>query len=49
MNTKINSYQENLKDLRSNLGEMLPINALDVFDNELIEDYNMDTKILYKK
>lgn len=34
MNTKTNSYQENLKDLRTNLGTMLPKDALNVFDTD---------------
>ncbi len=34
MNTKSNSYQDNLKELRSNLGNMLPEDALKVFDND---------------
>ena len=46
MNTKINSYQENLKDLRSNLGEMLPKNALDVFDNDAENLQSTHTSIL---
>ena len=34
MNTETNSYQENLKDLRTNLGTMLPKDALNVFDTD---------------
>ena len=34
MNTENKSYQENLKDLRNNLGMMLPKDALDVFDQD---------------
>lgn len=34
MSTKTNSYQENLKELRSNLGTMLPKDALNVFDKD---------------
>lgn len=34
MNTKTESYQDNLKELRVNLGKMLPENALKVFDSD---------------
>ncbi len=34
MNTETNSYQENLKVLRTNLGNMLPKDALNVFDKD---------------
>ena len=34
MNTEKKSYQENLKDLRDNLGNMLPKEALAIFDND---------------
>lgn len=34
MNTETNSYQEKLKDLRTNLGKMLPKDALNVFDKD---------------
>jgi len=34
MSTEKKSYQENLKDLRTNLGNMIPKKALDVFDND---------------
>lgn len=34
MNTETNSYQENLKELRTNLGTMLPKDALNVFDQD---------------
>ena len=34
MNAVTNSYQENLKELRKNLGEMLPESALNVFDKD---------------
>lgn len=34
MNTEKKSYQENLKDLRDNLGNMLPKEALEVFDKD---------------
>ncbi|MGB5645540.1 peroxiredoxin-like family protein [Muriicola sp.] len=34
MNTETNSYQENLKELRTNLGTMIPKDALNVFDQD---------------
>jgi len=34
MNTEKNSYAENLNDLRTNLGTMLPKDALEVFDKD---------------
>ncbi len=34
MSIETNSYQENLKELRTNLGTMLPKDALRVFDND---------------
>ncbi|WP_299215407.1 peroxiredoxin-like family protein [uncultured Dokdonia sp.] len=34
MNTKTNSYQDGLKELRKNLGTMLPEDALAVFDSD---------------
>ncbi len=34
MNTETNSYRDNLKELRTNLGTMLPKEALDVFDKD---------------
>ncbi|MGB5172122.1 MAG: peroxiredoxin-like family protein [Eudoraea sp.] len=34
MNTATNSYQDDLKDLRTNLGSMLPQEALTIFDND---------------
>lgn len=34
MNTEKKSYQENLKGLRDNLGNMLPKDALAIFDND---------------
>lgn len=34
MNTEKKSYSENLKDLRANLGTMLPNNALNAFDTD---------------
>ena len=34
MNTKKNSYQENLNELRTSLGSMLPQDTLDVFDKD---------------
>lgn len=37
MNTKANSYQDGLKELRTNLSNMLPADALTVFDNDAKE------------
>ena len=34
MNAVTNSYQENLKELRKNLGKILPESALNVFDKD---------------
>ena len=34
MNIEINSYQEGLKELRTNLGKMLPEDALNTFDTD---------------
>ncbi|QCX01420.1 AhpC/TSA family protein [Aggregatimonas sangjinii] len=48
MNTEKKSYQENLKDLRDNLGNMLPKEALAVFDNDaesLQENHNSILKL----
>lgn len=48
MNTEKRSYQENLKDLRDNLGNMLPKEALAIFDNDaesLQENHNSILKL----
>ena len=48
MNTEKKSYQENLKDLRDNLGNMLPKEALAIFDNDaesLQENHNSILKL----
>lgn len=48
MNTETNSYQENLNELRTNLGLMLPKDALNVFDNDaknLQENHNSILKL----
>ncbi|GAA3521416.1 peroxiredoxin-like family protein [Aquimarina addita] len=47
MNTEKNSYQENLKDLRSNLNTMLPKEALHVFDTDA-ENLQLNHKSILK-
>jgi len=47
MNTETNSYQENLKDLRTNLGTMLPKDALNVFDTDA-ENLQLNHKSILK-
>ena len=47
MNTETNSYQENLKDLRTNLGTMLPKEALNVFDTDA-ENLQLNHKSILK-
>lgn len=47
MNTQTNSYQENLKDLRTNLGTMLPKDALNVFDTDA-ENLQLNHKSILK-
>ncbi len=46
MITEKKSYQENLKDLRENLGTMLPKEALEVFDNDAKHLHNHHKSIL---
>ncbi|WP_299251748.1 peroxiredoxin-like family protein [uncultured Aquimarina sp.] len=47
MKTKTNSYQENLKDLRTNLGTMLPKDALNIFDKDA-ENLQLNHKSILK-
>ncbi|WP_299220523.1 peroxiredoxin-like family protein [uncultured Aquimarina sp.] len=47
MNTETNSYQENLKGLRTNLGTMLPKDALNVFDKDA-ENLQLNHKSILK-
>jgi len=47
MNTEKNSYAENLKDLRTNLGTMLPKDALDVFNKDA-ENLQLNHKSILK-
>lgn len=47
MNTEINSYQDSLKDLRTNLGTVLPKDALDIFDGDA-ENLQSDHKTILK-
>ena len=47
MNTETNSYQENLKDLRTNLETMLPKDALNIFDTDA-ENLQLNHKSILK-
>jgi peroxiredoxin len=47
MNTETNFYQENLKDLRTNLGTMLPKDSLNVFDTDA-ENLQLNHKSILK-
>jgi len=47
MNTEINSYQDSLKDLRTNLGTVLPKDALDIFDGDA-ENLQSDHETILK-
>jgi len=47
MNTETNSYQEDLKELRTNLGTMLPKDALNIFDTDA-ENLQLNHKSILK-
>lgn len=47
MNTETNAYQKSLKDLRTNLGTMLPKDALNVFDTDA-ENLQLNHKSILK-